>query len=107
MPTTRFQPSFSDFQTLNPTSDIINVYSDVFKFQIFFVSGTVIRLSIIVYPEDARLAALNFVPLNDCVIQTFTIGYPRLFSTVPDTKKIRIFKTSEYTLIISEVGLRV
>ena len=26
---------------------------------------------------------------------------------VPDTKKIRILKTSEYTLIISEVGLRV
>ena len=75
----RFQPSFSDFQTLNPTSDIINVYSDVLKIRIFFVSGTVKWLSIIVYLEDAWLAALNFVPLNDCVIQTFTIGYPRLF----------------------------
>jgi hypothetical protein len=39
-----FSGSFSDFQTLNPTSDIINVYSDVFKIQIFFVSGTVIWL---------------------------------------------------------------
>jgi hypothetical protein len=39
----RFRRCFSDFQTLNPTSDIINVYSDVFKIQIFFVSGTVIR----------------------------------------------------------------
>jgi hypothetical protein len=45
-----------------------------------FVSGTVIRRSIIVYPADAWLAALNFVPLNDCVIQTFTIGYHRVFS---------------------------
>jgi hypothetical protein len=37
----RFRRSFSDFHTLNPTSDIINVYSDVFK------------IRIIVYPEDA------------------------------------------------------
>ena len=50
---TQFQPSFSDFQTLNPTSDIINVYSDVLKIRIFFVSGTVKWLSIIVYLEDA------------------------------------------------------
>jgi hypothetical protein len=32
---------------------IINVYSDVFKIRIYLVSGTVIRHSIIVYPEDA------------------------------------------------------
>jgi hypothetical protein len=79
----RFRRSFTDFHTLNPTSDIINVYSDVFKILIFFVSRTVIRFSIIVYPEDAWLAALNFVPLSDCVIQTFTNRIPSIvFFTV-------------------------